>query len=180
MKTRWRANALLVGVSVAVAGLLASGCSEDVPDARPLPKGTGGVTASRAPATGETEALDAYRAMWRDLTRASLTSDADSPLLEDHATSGALELMKHGLRKSKHEGVVSKGAPRVDPHVVSASSQEVVLVDCVDDRNWLLYKQNGELKNNVPGGHLKTDATVRRADGVWKVSNFYMHETGSC
>ncbi|MEW1655997.1 MULTISPECIES: hypothetical protein [unclassified Streptomyces] len=145
-----------------------------------MPKLSGEVTTSHTPGAGQTEALDAYRAMWRDLTRASLTSDADSPLLAVHANGGALELMKHGLRKSKQEGVVSKGTPRVDPHVVSASGQEVVLVDCVDDSNWLLYKRNGELKNNVPGGHLKTDATVRRAGGVWKVSNFYMHATGSC
>ncbi|QHA10001.1 hypothetical protein GQF42_35065 [Streptomyces broussonetiae] len=118
--------------------------------------------------------------MWHDLAVASRTSDASSPLLDDHARGGALELLKYGLSKSKKERVVSKGAPRVDPQVVSATDQKVVLVDCVDDRNWLQYKLNGELKNDVPGGHYRTDATVRRNNGFWKVTDLYMHEAGSC
>ncbi len=73
----------------------------------------------------------------------------------------------------------ARGA-RVQPDVVSATGQEVVLSDCVDDRQWLQYRQNGQLKNDVPGGHFKTDATVRRVQGVWKVSDLYMHEVGSC
>ncbi|MBD0741656.1 hypothetical protein BG418_09175 [Streptomyces sp. CBMA152] len=118
--------------------------------------------------------------MWQDLTLASETSDAASPRLGDHATGGALELMKYGLAKSKKEDVVSKGAPLVDPRVVSATDREVVLVDCVDDSHWLQYKLNGELKDNVPGGHFKVDATVRPTGGAWKVSNLYMREAGSC
>ncbi|UWS75403.1 hypothetical protein [Streptomyces noursei] len=118
--------------------------------------------------------------MWRDLVAASETSDAASPLLDDHATSGALELMKYGLRKAKADNVVSKGSPRVDPQVVSATNQEVVLRDCVDSTRWLEYKLNGELKNDVPGGHEKAEATVRLSDGMWKVSKLYLHAAGSC
>ncbi|MGW2055903.1 hypothetical protein ACWCOZ_18635 [Streptomyces sp. NPDC001840] len=128
------------------------------------------------------EALSVYRAMWRDLTLASETSDAASPLLDDHAKGQALELMRYGLEKSKAERLVSKGAPRVDPKIVSVSSEEVTLVDCVDDRSWLQYKLNGELKNDIPGGHFKTEATVDRSSegAAWKVSDLYMHEVGSC
>ncbi|GAU71110.1 hypothetical protein SSP35_27_00310 [Streptomyces sp. NBRC 110611] len=118
--------------------------------------------------------------MWRDLTVASETSNVSSPQLDDHATGGALELMKYGLGKSKRENVVSKGAPKLDPKVVSANDLKVTLRDCVDDRNWLQYKLNGELKNDVPGGHFRVDATVWRTNGVWKVSDLYMHEVGSC
>ncbi|WP_435602870.1 hypothetical protein [Streptomyces sp. bgisy130] len=118
--------------------------------------------------------------MWRDLAAASETSDATSPLLDDHATGGALELMKYGLRKAKADKIVSKGAPGVDPQVVSARSQEVVLRDCVDSTRWLEYKLNGELKNDVPGGHEKAEATVRLSGGMWKVSKLYLHESGSC
>lgn len=89
-------------------------------------------------------------------------------------------MMKYGLKKAKKEKLVSKGAPLVDPEVVSAIDSEVELRDCVDDRNWLQYKLDGELKNNVPGGHFRTDATVNRVGGVWKVSYLYMHEAGSC
>ncbi|MEU8351639.1 hypothetical protein [Streptomyces sp. NPDC048845] len=100
--------------------------------------------------------------------------------MDDHASGGALELLKFGLKKAKEEEVVSKGAPRVDPEVVSGDRLKVVLLDCVDDRRWLQYRLNGELKNNVPGGHFKTEATVRKTDGAWKVSDLYMHEVGSC
>ncbi|WP_241745828.1 hypothetical protein [Streptomyces lydicus] len=126
------------------------------------------------------EALAAYRAMWRDLTEASRASDVTSPVLDDHAVGGALELMKYGLRKAKKEKVVSKGAPRVNPKVIRRTSREVVLQDCVDERHWLQYKLNGELKNNVQGGHFRADATVRHGEGGWKVADLYMHETGSC
>lgn len=180
MKSHGRSSALLAGAT-AIAALLLAGCSDGSSEARPLPEGTAvEATASRTPDAQAAEAVAAYRGMWRDLTLASETSDAVSPLLDDHATGGALELMKYGLRKSKKEEVVTKGAPRVDPQVVSATGREIVLVDCVDDRRWLQYKLNGELKNNIPGGHFRADATVRRTAGTWKVSDLYMHEVGSC
>ncbi|WP_234371747.1 MULTISPECIES: hypothetical protein [unclassified Streptomyces] len=93
---------------------------------------------------------------------------------------GALELMRYGLKRSEQEGVVSKGTPRLMPKVVSAADSKVEIRDCVDGANWLQYKRNGELKNDVPGSHFKTDATVRRVDGEWKVASLYMHESGSC
>ncbi|MYT30922.1 hypothetical protein GTY73_19370 [Streptomyces sp. SID8354] len=118
--------------------------------------------------------------MWRDFAKASETSDAMSPVLRVHATGGALELMKYSMRKAKQDQVVSKGAPKVDPQVVSATGQEVTLRDCVDGTRWLLYKLNGELKNDVPGIHTKADATVRFDGGTWKVSKLYLHQAGSC
>ncbi|MEU6145683.1 hypothetical protein ABZ848_35760 [Streptomyces sp. NPDC047081] len=180
LRARRRVNMVLAGVSSAITGLLLAGCVDGSSDAKPLPEGTAESTVTPAQDAEHAAALDAYRAMWRDLTRASETSDAASPMLDDHASGGALALMKYGLKKSKEEQVVSKGAPRVHPEVVSANGREVVLVDCVDDRSWLQYKLNGELKNDVPGGHFKADATVRRSRGVWKVTDLYMHEAGSC
>ncbi|MFD7712126.1 hypothetical protein [Streptomyces sp. NPDC059786] len=180
MKTRRWARVFLAGASAAVAGLALAGCVDSQSGVRPLPKEKPEPSASRTSNVNDAEALDTYRAMWRDLTHASETSDAASPLLDDHAADGALALMKYGLKKSKREQVVSKGAPRVHPKVVSANGQEVVLVDCVDDRHWLQYRLNGELKNDIPGAHFKTDATVRRSSGAWKVTDLYMHEAGSC
>ncbi|MGW1808165.1 hypothetical protein [Streptomyces sp. NPDC002078] len=145
-----------------------------------MPERTVDTTVSRKPEAQNGDALGAYRAMWRDLARASQTSDPASPLLDDHATGGALALMRYGLRKSRKEGLVSKGSPKADPHVVRASANKVVLEDCVDDSGWLLYKANGELKDDVPGGHVRTEATVRRVEGAWKVTDLYAHETGSC
>ncbi|WP_243983289.1 hypothetical protein [Streptomyces sp. NEAU-YJ-81] len=172
-----------ISASILVVGVFLVGCSKADSSAE-SPIGHEGKHLQRpSPSVvsgPEGSALMAYRAMWRDLTAASLTSNAASPSLDDHARDGALELMKFGLKKAKKEKLVSKGAPLVDPEVVSAIGSEVKLRDCVDDRHWLQYKLGGELKNNLPGGHFRTDATVRRVGGVWKVSYLYMHEVGSC
>ncbi|WNE95546.1 hypothetical protein PS467_09425 [Streptomyces luomodiensis] len=122
----------------------------------------------------------AYRAMWRDLVAASATSDAGSPLLDDHATDGALELIKHGLKNAKKEKVVVKGTPRINPEVVMVAAHKVRLRDCVDGTDWLQYRLDGKLKNDVPGSHFRTDATVLRKGSVWKVSYLYMHDAGTC
>ncbi|MVO90748.1 hypothetical protein GPA10_39920 [Streptomyces sp. p1417] len=110
----------------------------------------------------------------------SATPAPNSPRLDDHAVGGALELLKHGLTTAQKQQVVTRGAPRPDPGIASASPDKVVIRDCVDGTDWLQYKRNGELKNDVPGSHFKADATVRRVDGMWKVSDLYMHEAGSC
>ncbi|MFE3410308.1 hypothetical protein ACFXMT_18855 [Streptomyces mirabilis] len=127
-----------------ISGLSLAGCADDSVGARPLPDGKSLTVASQAPGMEYADALAAYRAMWHDLTVASRTSDASSPLLDDHARGGALELLKYGLRKSEKEGLVSKGAPKVNPEVVTAGADKVVLTDCVDDTGWLLYKSNGK------------------------------------
>ncbi|MBI0293237.1 hypothetical protein JBE04_01680 [Streptomyces sp. PRKS01-29] len=118
--------------------------------------------------------------MWSDLAAVSAAPDPNAPRLRDHAMQGALELMKYGLRKAKKEKVVSKGTPHINPEVVTATTDEVKLQDCVDGTDWLQYKLNGELKNDVPGSHFKVDARVHRNDNVWKVSYLYMHEAGTC
>ncbi|MFF4690477.1 hypothetical protein [Streptomyces sp. NPDC001307] len=180
MKARPWVKALAAGASALITGLSLAGCADGSAGARPLPDGKSQTVAPRTSGVEYADALAAYRAMWDDLTVVSRTSDASSPLLDNHARGGALQLLKYGLRKSEEEGLVSKGAPKVNPEVVTAGVDKVVLVDCVDDTGWLLYKSNGKPKDNAPGGHLKTDATVQRFRGAWKVTDLYMHETGSC
>ncbi|MFD8460523.1 hypothetical protein [Streptomyces antimycoticus] len=100
--------------------------------------------------------------------------------MDDHATGGALELMKYGLKKAEKEKVVVKGRLRVHPEVVTAAAQKVKLRDCVDGTDWLQYRLDGKLKNDVPGSHFRADATVLRKGAVWKVSYLYMHDAGTC
>lgn len=180
MNARRRVNVLLAGTVTVITGLLLVGCSEGSSDAKPLPEGTVETTASRTPEAENAEALAAYRSWWRDLAAVSAAPDPDSPRLNDHATGGALELMKHGLKAAQEQRVVTKGAPRPNPKVVSANHDKVVIRDCVDGTDWLQYKRNGGLKNDTPGSHFTADATVRRVDGAWKVSDLYMHDAGSC
>lgn len=172
-----------VSVFILVAGVFLASCSKaDSRSESPVEDG-GKSLSTESPSVGkgpEGPALVAYRAMWRDLTVVSAAPDPDAPRLRDHAAQGALELMKYGLTRAKKEKVVSKGTPHVNPEVVTATTKEVKLQDCVDGTDWLQYKLNGELKNDVPGSHFKVDARVFRNGTVWKVSYLYMHEAGTC
>lgn len=170
---------VLAAVVVAM-GLAVAGCDQGSSGSSPLPDETVDRTASATPDAAHDEALAAYQGMWRDLVAVSAAPDPDSERLDDHATDGALELMKHGLRQAKKDKVVTKGTPVLAPEVVSGTETSVVLRDCVDGRKWLQHKLNGELKNDVPGSHRKADATVRRDGDSWKVSHLYLYEAGSC
>lgn len=53
--------------------------------------------------------------------------------------------------------------------------------DCGDDGAWLKYKANGELADDVKGGHRVIEALVRRQDnGSWKVVKFVVKGVGTC
>lgn len=170
---------------VAGACLLLAGCAGGVGGSAGGPHASGGSSArhaaSASPVGGSAaEAVAAYRAMWRDMASASATADAQSPRLADHAEGGALALLRFGLTRAQKENVVVKGAPRVDPWVVSAGARSVKLQDCVDGTHWLQYTKAGQLKDNVPGSHNKADATVTYDKGSWKVTDLYLYGAGTC
>jgi hypothetical protein len=178
-----RPNVRVTYVAAALAAMFLSACSSAGSDEKPPAGRRETATVLESPDAIEQakgRALAAYRAMWHDLTIASATSDISSPLLDDHASGAALQLMKYGLRKAAKKKVVTQGAPRIDPEVLSATTGRITLRDCVDDTRWLNYKLNGELENDVPGGHSKTDVIVSRVGDTWKVSYFYLHGDGSC
>ncbi|MFI1203034.1 hypothetical protein ACH4VR_26985 [Streptomyces sp. NPDC020883] len=175
-RVRWQ---LRWGCMVAAVLGLVGGCTGSPHDAKPS-EGAAPTGAARTPSAPNGDAVAAYRAMWSDLTAVSAAPDPQAPRLEEHATAGALELMKYGLRKAVKEGVVTKGTPQLAPTVVSARDGKVVIRDCVDGTHWLEYKLNGKLKNDVPGSHFKADATVQRTKGIWKVTHLYMDDSGTC
>ncbi|MCQ4084387.1 hypothetical protein NGB36_28350 [Streptomyces sp. RB6PN25] len=176
------------GVAVAAAVLLAqgvlAGCSGGTQGHSAQASQHEKPSASAAIPARQLAALSAYRAMWNDLVHASLTADVNAPQLSDHASAGALQLLRYGLEQEQKEGVVSKGQPVLDPVVVSsqptAQPVKYALRDCFDDTHWLQYTKSGKLKNDVPGGHHLTDATVELNDGTWKVTSLYLHEAGTC
>jgi hypothetical protein len=59
---------------------------------------------------------------------------------------------------------------------------KVGITDCGDSTNWLKYRKNsGELVDDQPGGRQLINAVVeQQSDGSWKVSDFGVHEVGSC
>ncbi|MFI7676416.1 hypothetical protein [Actinophytocola sp. NPDC049390] len=132
------------------------------------------------------DALAAYRGMWQDFVAAGATSDWQSPKLGQHATGIALTNLSRGLYADHVNGLVTKGEPKLSPSVSSVEPPDaptkIVVTDCGDSTNWLKYrKDNGQLADDKPGGRRLINAIVQKqSDGSWKVTEYGVHEVGSC
>lgn len=132
------------------------------------------------------DALTAYRAMWEDFVQAGTTSDWQSPKLGDHATGLALTNLSRGLYADHYNGLVTKGQPILNPTVSSAEPPgdpvKIIVSDCGDSSNWLKYRaDNGQLADDEPGGRHAINAIVeKQADGSWKVTDYGVHDAGTC
>jgi hypothetical protein len=124
--------------------------------------------------------------MWADFATAGRTSDWESPLLSQHATAYALQVIEKSLYTDHQNEVITKGAPVDHPMVKSlspANDPTVVLIsDCGDSSDWLKYDaKTGALVPGSPGGRQAITAEVRKqADGSWKVDQFAVEGTGTC
>ncbi len=120
--------------------------------------------------------------MMAAMVQASATSDPDFPLLTKYATGEALVTLRYSLQASRLKGLVSKGPMRMAPRVesVTADGLMVRISDCVDDSEWLRYRQDGSLPGGAPGGRRSTTAEVITVDGAWKVSVLRISETETC
>ncbi|MER5481293.1 hypothetical protein ABT026_30590 [Streptomyces sp. NPDC002734] len=172
--------------TLGVAALLFTGVACTPREGGPAATGAGGApppsrSQSTAAADGSTEAVAAYKAMWEEAVEASHTANAKHPGLDDHATDGAYQLLLHMMRGYQKDGVVARGRPTFAPEVKSTSADKVVISDCSDSTNWLMYrKSDGQLEDDVPGGHHLIDATVRKHGDRWLVESLYIHEVGTC
>jgi hypothetical protein len=131
-------------------------------------------------------AINAYREMWKDFATAGTSSDWQSAALGQHATGIALNKLSQSLYGDNYRGLITKGAPILNPAVSTAEPQEdpkrILITDCGDSTNWLKYrKDNGALADDKPGGrHLINAVVEKQADGSWKVSDYGVHDVGSC
>jgi hypothetical protein len=167
-----------------VCCLVVAGCSASPQEPSAQAPKQGEPSPSATDPSGKDGALAAYRAMWADMEAAGVTADTNSPRLHDHASGAALRLLKFGLSKERNKGVVVKGKLILSPEVISATPSRhpdrVEISDCSDSTHWLLYKPDGDLQNNVPGGHYVTTATAQLNDGQWMVTQLHLGEIGSC
>jgi hypothetical protein len=167
--------------------LLGAGCSASEPDAIPtgdaLPPAPSS-TSLGSSAAAERDALAAYRGMWSAFVEAGKTSDPDAPDLRRYASDQALRLMVGSLVTDRELTKVTKGDLVLDPKVSQVTPveapAEVTVLDCVDSTRLLKYRASGELWDDKPGGRHRTTATVKVADGTWKVSAFILEELGTC
>ncbi|MBC9718008.1 hypothetical protein H9Y04_36295 [Streptomyces sp. TRM66268-LWL] len=140
------------------------------------------MTSTPTPSGGGAEraAIAAYQEMWKDASVASRTADEHHPQLDDHASDGALGLLRVMQRETRKAGQVSAGEPKAAPDIVSAGNGQVELRDCVDGTGWVTYEKGADPKSAEPGGHHLTEATVTLTKSGWKVSKLFWRGAGSC
>jgi hypothetical protein len=178
---------LAAGAALMALAACDSGTASPPPDpTHPAPTSATSTSASSPGESAKQDALAAYRGMWKDFVVAGRTSDWQSSSLGKHATGLALQSLSRGLYSDHYKGLVTKGEPILNPSVSSAEPADaptkVMVTDCGDSTNWLKYrKDNGELADNEPGGRQLINAIVlKQSDGSWKVSEYGVHEVGSC
>jgi len=182
-----------LAVGAAVVALAACGSGKASDPSRGTTQPTGQASTSASPTTtlsvvdrAKQDALAAYRGMWQDFVAAGTTSDWQSPKLGQYATGIALTNMSRSLYADHYNGLVTKGEPTYEPAVTSAdppdNPSKIVITDCSDDSHWLKYKADtGQLANDTPGGrHLINAIVQKQPDGSWKVSEYGVHEVGTC
>ncbi len=135
--------------------------------------------------TAKPKAVDAYKGMWRAIAEAATTSDWQSPAIARFATGEALTVITNSLSTDRANGVVTRGTPRTSPIAVTAVPADaptvVMISDCGDSTDWLKYRVDGGLADDVPGGRRSITAEVKRqAGGSWKVTRFAVSGLGSC
>ncbi|UJW32633.1 hypothetical protein L3Q67_02245 [Saccharothrix sp. AJ9571] len=175
-------------IGVAFSLTMAAGCSSapapEPTSAMPVPppSSTTPPSSSKGSAAPEQQAIAAYLGMWNDMAVAGETSNWQDPRLGRNATSIALTNITRGLYTNQTKGLVSKGRPVNAPRVLTAESGKFVLEDCGDSSNWLLYRADtGALSDEEPDGRRHINAVVeRQPDGAWRVTDFGIHEPGSC
>lgn len=130
-------------------------------------------------------ALAAYTNMLNAYVTASNAGTDDTTELARYTTGSALQVLSKGLADNKAKGLHTQGTPKNEPpqvtSVAPASAPTSVSVrSCLDDSQWLLYKANGQLANNTPGGRRLATAEVKKTDGAWKVDSFGIRGVGTC
>lgn len=188
------AHAIVIARYCAVAVIAAvglAGCT-----AGPVSNPTGASLSTSAPVVSTSpvsvadrarqDALASYRGMWGEFVAAGRTSDWQSPALGRYATGIALTNLTRSLYTDRYNGLITKGEPVLNPSVRSVDPPDnpakIVVTDCGDSTQFLKYRgDNGLLADDEPGGHHLINAIVdKQADGLWKVSDYGVHDVGTC
>jgi hypothetical protein len=135
-------------------------------------------------AAGSQAAMAAYRGMWDAFIAASNAGATAPPALVESTAGTALAKLNKGLALNKSRGQTTRGKPTMAPSLTSigptASPTSATIIDCVDGSRWLLYKSNGQLADDEPGGRRRVTATVTRTSQTWKVTSFAIQQVGTC
>jgi hypothetical protein len=174
-------SALVVGLVLAAtsAGCRAHGRDQQLPSGSPSLSSD-----AAASAVAERKALAAYRGMWAAFVKAARTANPDEPDLRWYTAGQARTLIVGGLRADRDHGRVTRGEvatnPRVSQLTPSGAPKVASITDCASDAKWLVYRKDGGLVDNVPGGNHRVTATAKSVDGSWKVTFLRVGGVGTC
>lgn len=184
-----RTTSMSLTAAVVLAAGLLGGCSSHRSDASSSTPGSSGHSTASTPSraarvSAESAALAAYRGMWHAFVHASHTSNPQDPQLPRYTSGNALKIITADLSKSRRSHQIGKGNVALHPTVTGArpasAPTEVEIRDCLDDSNWLEYKESGGLVDDVPGGKHRVEAVVTSKSGTWTVTAFALHGVGTC
>jgi hypothetical protein len=172
------AAVLLAGLT---AGCESSNDKSPVTPAPPAPPAAPPVTVPAGPQQAGQQALEVYRKMWDTVVRMKLTSDYQSPELAPYVEQTLHEYFRMTIKNDFDQGLISRGQPAFAPRIVEETPAQVRIVDCLDDTRWLKYwAANGQLEDDLPGGHHHAEATVVLTGGVWRVRSLMVQDVGTC
>jgi hypothetical protein len=122
--------------------------------------------------------------MWKAYAKAGLTANPDEPDLAANIADPALQMLRDALAGYRDKKQVFKGQYGSRPSVAATDPKDkpvaVIIADCFDTTNFLVYNADGTPADDEPGGRRSTSATVQLRDGRWKVTSFAIRETGTC
>ncbi|MCF2531157.1 hypothetical protein [Yinghuangia soli] len=124
--------------------------------------------------------MAAYRQMWAAMLTAALTSDPTFADLERFAAGEALAKLRYSLTVDQQNGLTTKGPLHISAQATLTSGTTATINDCLDDTQWLKYKADGSLKDNIPGSKHHAEAVATLADGLWKITQLRVDGAGTC
>ena len=130
-------------------------------------------------------ALTGYEASWAAIDDATRAGNYQLPALSEHLAGDEFKLITQNLFLYQENGIVSRGAVVLHPHVkvedLTANPPTVTITDCVDGRNDLLYyKSTGKPMDSNPGGFRADSTVMSELNGVWKATSDNISADGTC
>ncbi len=186
-RTRTTTVATVIALAVAATGTACTSTAEQpvaLPSSTTTPVQATSTTSPSQTATPEQQVVDAYLSMQKAFDKAGQTSNPDDPDLPKYAAGAALTLLRNGLRSMRGKGLIAKGEtinhPKVESLTPPDAPRAARIRDCMDTRDDVAYKANGEPYKDTPGGFRLVIADMERIDGFWKVTGMGVHGVGSC
>jgi hypothetical protein len=170
MTARTRAPLAVVALATGCLALAACGSGGGKATTDLGGKADDASTDGTAPDSPEALAIAAYQESWDESFRA-LNPPQETPALSELMTGEALGERLASITSRKIEGHRVEGSMTTHPHVVRATSQEVVLDDCAVE-NSVEYDADGAVVDPAESVANNYQVTIVNEDGTWKVSDF--------